>query len=277
MEEAIEPSTTEETSEEVTEEATEETTGLLDDATPEEEVSDKPKEAEIDHRDPAEVKAKEEFESDDDEPLERPEWWPENFWKKDGAEPDLEGIAKSWIDLRKQISQGKHKAPKDGNYDLGSFGETPEDDPVRQHVVGWAKENQISQAALDSLVTEVVGMNQNAVNNYQVNLEEEKKQLGPNADARINGMVKWASGLVQKGVWGKDDFDEFKVMGGTAKGIAALEKIRGSYEGRIPVETAPVDGAPSKEELYAMVGDEKYQSDPVYRAKVEKAFAQNFS
>ena len=120
-------------------------------------------------------------------------------------------------------------------------------------------------------------MNQNAVNNYQVNLEEEKKQLGPNADARINGMVKWASGLVQKGVWGQDDFDEFKVMGGTAKGIAALEKIRGSYEGRIPVDTAPVDGAPSKEELYAMVGDEKYQSDPVYRAKVEKAFAQNFS
>ena len=35
MEEAIEPSTTEETSQEVTEE----TTGLLDDATPEEEVS----------------------------------------------------------------------------------------------------------------------------------------------------------------------------------------------------------------------------------------------
>ena len=106
---------------------------------------------------------------------------------------------------------------------------------------------------------------------------EEKKQLGPNADARINGMVKWASSLVQKGVWGKDDFEEFKVMGGTAKGISALEKIRSSYEGRIPTQSAPVDGAPSKEELYAMVGDEKYQTDPSYRAKVEKAFSQNFS
>ena len=271
MEEAIEPSTTEETSEEVTEEST----GLLDDATPEEEVSTDPKETEIDHRDPEELKAAGELE-DDDEPLERPEWWPENFWKEDGSEPDLEGIAKSWMDLRKQISQGKHKAPKDGKYDTSAFGETPDDDPVRQHVVGWAKENGISQAALDSLVSEVVGMNENAVENYQVNLAEEKKQLGPNADARINGMVKWASGLVQKGVWGNDDFEEFKVMGGTAKGLAALEKVRGSYEGRIPVETAPVDGAPSKEELYAMVGDEKYQSDPVYRAKGEKAFSQNF-
>lgn len=273
MEEAIEPSTTEETSEEVTEEST----GLLDDATPEEEVSTDPKETEIDHRDPEELKAAGELEEDDDEPLERPEWWPENFWKEDGSEPDLEGIAKSWMDLRKQISQGKHKAPKDGKYDTSAFGETPEDDPVRQHVVGWAKENGISQAALDSLVSEVVGMNENAVENYQVNLAEEKKQLGPNADARINGMVKWASGLVQKGVWSKDDFEEFKIMGGTARGIAALEKIRSSYEGRIPVETAPVEGAPTKEELYAMVGDEKYTTDPVYRAKVEKAFAQNFS
>jgi hypothetical protein len=263
METAIEPSTTEETQED---------TGLLDNATPEEEVSEAPKEAEIDHRDPEEVKASGE---EDDSPLERPEWWPENFWKNE--EPDLEAIAKSWTDLRKQISQGKHKAPEDGKYDLSSFGNTPEDDPVRQHVVNWAKENGISQGALDTLVGQVVDMNQNAAQAYQVNLAEEKKQLGPNADARINGMVKWASGLVNKGVWGKDDFEEFKVMGGTAKGLAALEKVRASYEGRIPVETSSVEGAPSKDELYQMVGDPKYQSDPVYRAKVERAFAQNFS
>ena len=74
-----------------------------------------------------------------------------------------------------------------------------------------------------------------------------------------------------------DDFEEFKVMGGTAKGISALEKLRSSYEGALPIDTTPVDGAPSKEELYAMVGDAKYQTDPVYRAKVEKAFAQNFT
>ena len=269
MEEAIEPSTTEETQ---TEEIKEDT-GLLDNATPEEEAIDKPEEI-IDHRDPEEVKASGE---QADDPLERPEYWPENSWKAEESIPDLEGIAKSWKDLRKQISQGTHKAPKDGKYDTSAFGETPDDDPVRQHVVSWAKENGISQAGLDSLVSEVVGMNQNAAQAYQVNLADEKKQLGPNADARINGMVKWASGLVQKGVWGKDDFEEFKVMGGTAKGIAALEKIRSSYEGRIPTESAPVDGAPSKDELYQMVGDPKYQTDPVFRAKVERAFAQNFS
>jgi len=265
-EETIEPSAQEET---------QESTGLLDGATTEveEASSEDTQKVEIDHRDPAEVKAQEE----DDEPLERPDWWPENFWKAEEAEPDLEAIAKSWTDLRKQISQGKHKAPADGKYDASAFGDTPEDDPVRQHVMNWASENQISQAALDQLVGQVVEMNQNQAENYSINLEQERRALGPNADARINGMVKWASGLVNKGVWSQDDFEEFKVMGGTARGIAALEKLRASYEGRVPVESTPVEGAPSKEELYAMVGDERYQTDPSFRKKVERAFAQNFS
>lgn len=270
MEEAIEPSVTEET---------QEATGLLDNATPEaEEVNQDTSRVEIDHRDPAELKAKADFEAEQDgESTEKPDWLPENFWKSDDAEADYEAMAKSWSDLRKQISQGKHKAPKDGNYDLSAFGNTPEDDPVREHVVGWAKEYGVSQAALDKLVSQVVDMNQTQAQNYSANLEQERKSLGPNADARINGMVKWASGLVQKGIWGKDDFEEFKVMGGTAKGLSALEKIRSSYEGRIPIESAPVEGAPSKDELYQMVGDPRYQTDPAYRAKVEKAFAQNFS
>jgi hypothetical protein len=264
-EETIEPS--------VQEETTPEETGLLDSATVENEEasSSDPQQVEIDHRDPAELEAQ------DDEPLERPDWWPENFWKKDDSEPDLEGIAKSWMDLRKQISQGKHKAPEDGKYDVSAFGNTPEDDPVRQHVMNWAAEYGVSQAALDNLVGQVVEMNQGAAELVQTNMAEERKALGPNADARINNMVKWASGLVNKGIWSKDDFEEFKVMGGTAKGIAALEKLRSSYEGRLPVETTSVEGAPSKEELYAMVADERYQTDPSFRQKVERAFSQNFN
>lgn len=275
MSDTIEPS--------VTEEVTEESTGLLDGATPESEetsAEENPQKVEIDHRDPEELKAKEEFalsEEEDDEPLERPDWWPENFWNGDEDAPDLEGIAKSWMDLRKQISQGKHKAPKDGQYDTSAFGETPEDDPLRNHVMDWASKYGVSQAALDDLVGEVVEMNMNTAQAEQVNLESERKALGPNADARINGVVKWASNLVNKGIWGEDDFEEFKVMGGTAKGIAALEKVIASTEGRVPTETIPVEGAPSKDELYQMVADPRYQNDPSYRAKVEKAFAQNFS
>ncbi len=243
--------------------------GLLDSATitDENEGQQNPVATEIEHK----------VAPEEDEPLERPDWWPENFWKKDNSEPDLEGIAKSWMDLRKQISQGKHKPPEDGKYDTAVFGDIPEDDPVRSHVLGWAKEYGISQAAFDKLVGDVVAMGGDQQVQMQRTIAEEKAALGPNADVIINGMTDWARGLVRKGIWGKDDFEEFKVMGGTAKGILALSKLRETYEGtRIPKESVPIEGAPSKDELYAMVGDPKYQTDPAYRAKVEKLFLQNF-
>jgi hypothetical protein len=213
-------------------------------------------------------------EPEDDSPLERPDWWPENFWKKDDAEPDLEALAKSWTDLRKQISQGKHKAPEDGNYDFSAFGETPDDDPVKGHVSNWAKEYGVSQAALDALVGPIVEMGGQQQQQVKFDAAAEKKALGPNADTIIKGMTQWASGLVQKGVWGADDFEEFKVMGGTANGIKALMKLRETYEGRIPTQSAPIDGAPSKTELNQMVADPKYKTDPAYRQKVERLFQQ---
>tara|TARA_R110002126_G_C10343645_1_gene491028 strand:+ start:52 stop:849 length:798 start_codon:yes stop_codon:yes gene_type:complete len=263
METAIEPSTTEET---------QEATGLLDNATPEvEEVSKENQESEIDHRDPEIVAAE-----NPEAAKERPDYISSNFWNEEKGEVDIEALAKSQADLRKQISQGKHKAPKDGVYETDAFGDTPDDDPVKTHVLDWAKENGVSQAGLDDLVGKVIEMGAMGQQTYKADLESERKALGPNADARINGMVKWASGLVQKGIWGKDDFEEFKVMGGTAKGIAALEKIRSTYEGKLPTETIPVEGAPSKDELYDLVKDPKYQTDATYRAKVERAFAQNF-
>jgi hypothetical protein len=214
---------------------------------------------------------------EDDSPLERPDWWPENFWKKDTTEPDLEGIAKSWSDLRKQISQGKHKTPADGKYDTSAFGEVPDNDPVKSHVLNWAKEYGVSQAALDTLVGEVVKMGGEQAEVGQRTIEQERAALGPNADVMIKGMTDWARGLVNKGIWGKDDFEEFKYMGGTAKGLKALAKVREAYEGtRIPTQSMPVEGAPSKDELYQMVADPKYKSDPAYRAKVEKMFNSTF-
>ena len=244
--------------------------GLLDSATVDDNSSaeqQNPENTSIDHLAPKE----------DDTPLDRPDWWPENFWKKDEAAPDLEGIAKSWMDLRKQISQGKHKAPAEGKYDLSAFGDVPDTDPVKNHVLNWAKEYGVSQAALDTLVGEVVKMGVSNVEDTQRSLAQEKAALGPNADVMIKGMTDWARGLVNKGIWGKDDFEEFKYMGGTAKGLKAMAKLREAYEGtRIPTQSMPVEGAPSKDELYQMVADPKYKSDPADRAKVEKMFHATF-
>lgn len=212
----------------------------------------------------------------EDEPVDRPEWWPENFWK-DG-EPDLEGIAKSWMDMRKMVSQGKHKAPPEGKYSLEalSYVENIEQDPLASAYVGWAQKHGISQAAFDELATEINKVATEA-GPAPVDIAAEKKTLGPNAEAQINGMVNWARGLVNKGVWSSEDFEEFKVMGGTARGLKALMKIREAYEGRIPVESQPMEGMPTDQELQQMVGSPEYLSNPAYRQKVERLFQQRYN
>jgi hypothetical protein len=243
------------------------TSGLLDNVQASDEAKTiNPQSVEIDH------KAADPSAPAPDDPLERPDYWPENFWKKDENEPDLEGIAKSWTDLRKQISQGKHKAPADGKYDLKVFGEEGETNPMATTLSSWAKDNGLSQSAFDDLVGNLQTQAKELMQGDMIDPAAEMKQLGPNGGAIVNGMVDWARGLVNKGVWSKDDFEEFKIMGGTARGITALMKVREAYEGRVPTQSAPLEGAPSKDELYQMVNDPRYKTDTAYRQKVEKMF-----
>jgi hypothetical protein len=243
------------------------TSGLLDNVQASDESKPiNPQSVEIDH------KAADPSAPAPEDPLERPDYWPENFWKKDDNEPDLEGIAKSWTDLRKQISQGKHKAPADGKYDLKVFGEEAETNPMATTLSSWAKDNGLSQTAFDDLVGNLQTQAKELMQGDMIDPAVEMKQLGPNGGAIVNGMVDWARGLVNKGVWSKDDFEEFKIMGGTARGITALMKVREAYEGRVPTQSAPLEGAPSKDELYQMVNDPRYKTDTAYRQKVEKMF-----
>jgi hypothetical protein len=273
MEEAIESS--------VTEEVTSENTGLLDEATPEtEEVSEDQQGTAIDHRDPAELKAQDEFaaqQEEDGEEFERPEWFPEEFWDSENSSADgtmnsIEKLTKSYQHYKKLVSQGKHKVPDE--YDTSAFGNTPEDDPIRSHVLNWAKENGVNQAGLDSLVSAVVDMG--IMNQEQVEQDNkrERELLGPNAQARIDSTDRWLSGLTKKGVLSEDDLAEARLMGGTARGIAIFEKIRGSYEGRVPIQAAPVEGQPTMADVQEMIADPQYQTNANFRAKVERLINQ---
>ena len=92
-------------------------------------------------------------------------------------------------------------------------------------------------------------------------------------------MTSWARGMVQKGIWSTNDFEEYKVWGGTANGMKALMKLRETYEGRVPVDTiknSDSEGAISDEDLQSMVADPKYKTDASYRNKVEKLFEKRY-
>jgi len=253
-----------------------ETEGLMAQAQVEDQSEDNQQPEEISHLQPDEglqsldevTVAKEGEETE----FERPEWYPEKFWNEDDG-PDLENLAKSYNELQKKFSQGKHKAPETYDESIFKDAEIPEDDELFSTYKSWAKENGISQNAFDELATKFIQLAGNEAEAAQVSYDEEFAKLGKSADATIKSMTDWAQGLVRKGVWSEDDFEEFRIMGGTAQGLKALQKVRSYYGDRpIPVDVTPVGDAPSKEELNAMVGDPKYVSDPAFRAKVEKMF-----
>lgn len=210
---------------------------------------------------------------DEEIEYERPDWYPEKFWGDDG--PDIENLAKSYYELQKKFSQGKHKAPDD--YDVSMFADhnIPDDDTLFNEYKNWAKENGISQNAFETLASKFIEMSGSNVQQAEASYKEEYEKLGPNADLTIKSMTDWGQSLVRKGVWSEADFDEFKIMGGTAQGLRALQKVRSYYGDKpVPVDIGPVDGLPSKEELTAMVGKPEYNNDPAFRAKVEKYFDQ---
>lgn len=240
--------------------------GLLDSAVAEpEQTTESQEQSSISH-----IEGKPE----EDGPLERPDFWPEKFWKKDANEPDLEGISKSYLELEKQFRAGKHKAPDGGKYQMPEG--LKEDDPITQAYVGWAAKYGISQQAFEDLAGQIVSMGGAQAEEVQRTIQQEREALGPNAEAIISNMATWGRGMVSKGIWSKEDFEEFKVWGGTANGIKALMKLRETYEGRVPVQSAPPESGMSDEELHQMVANPEYKSNPAYRAKVEKLFEKRY-
>lgn len=245
--------------------------GLLDNVTIEDEQTTTSQEqSNLDH-------IQKQPDAEDKKTVERPDFWPEKFWNKDEAKPDLEGISKSYSELEKQFRSGKHKAPEGGKYDLEAAN-LKADDPVAQAYTEWASKYGVSQQAFEDLAKQITGMGAEQVQQAQLSAKREREALGPNADAIIGNMTSWARGMVQKGIWSADDFEEYKVWGGTAQGMKALMKLRETYEGRVPVDTIKNTGetAISDEDLTAMVADPKYKTDPAFRSKVEKLFEKRY-
>ena len=176
------------------------------------------------------------------------------------------------MDTRREATLQRHieKVKRD----LAALGDTPQDDALAKTYVTWAQKYGLSQQAFDELAGQFVQMGGLQQQEATRNMEAELAELGPNSKAIISNMATWGRGLLQKGIFSKDDFSEFARWGDTAKGIKALMKLRETYEGRVPVDTlkGSTDESMSKEDLEAMVADPKYKTDASYRQKVERMF-----
>jgi hypothetical protein len=216
---------------------------------------------------------------------ERPDFIPEQFWsEKEG--PDIEGafeelnkLNKDYKELRTKMSQGLHKAPKDGEYatDIMTEANVPSDDEMLSGYLDLAKKHGISQDAFNdfaSLYFDAAG----AANDFaQTSIQEEKGKLGRNADKIITETSTWLTKLSTAGVINDQETEAIANASTNASFITALNKIRQSYnESPIPAIDIQEGNKHDRAELDAMVADERYGKDMVYTKKVEDLFVERY-
>lgn len=208
----------------------------------------------------------------------RPDWMPENFWDdKDG--PDLEALAKSYQEMRSKMSAGKHKAPKDGKYDIASLQDhgVAEDDPLLNEFKGFAKENGLSQDQFDQITQMYMQHMGEMMNDADTDREAEMAKLGPKGEKIIGSLNQWLTKLGTSGALSYEEVDAIASKADSAQFIMALNKIRASY-GEQPIpDVAVQEGAgTTKADLDAMVADPRYGKDMSYTNSVERKFMEFF-
>jgi hypothetical protein len=182
---------------------------------------------------------------DEDTEFVRPEYFPEKFWNDEDG-PDVEGLVKSYREMEKNFSQGKHKAPEEYDISFAEQSGIPQDDPLMERFSSWAKEHGVSQAAFEALAKDYIDMEMSSLEQYKVDVQAEKDKLGPDADQIIKSTAEWANGLFNKGVFNEEELEAFKQSAGTAAGVRAMQKLRRFYgEAKIPVAQPSDEGVPT--------------------------------
>lgn len=178
----------------------------------------------------------------DNKPV-RPAAVPEKFWDPDKGAIRTEALLKAYADAERVISRGEHKPPaKPEDYQLPKGDGIPEglvkpDDPLWQATVAAAHARGLSQADLEALAGPFLKtLGELTKDKLPPDPEaekaarlaafaEEKKKLGPQAEAMIAGVGTWLRGLGASGVLGPEEIDSLFTVADAA-GVRALAKLR---------------------------------------------------
>lgn len=217
----------------------------------------------------------------EEEPIDwgdRPDWIPQQFWS-DNDGPDVEGVFKAYNEIRTKMSQGLHKAPKDGEYAMDVMTEAgvPEDDEMLQGYLDVAKKHGISQDAFNEIAQMYMqGMTQ-MTQAAETTRQEEMAKLGKGADKIIDETERWLTKLGRSGVLNNNEVEALADASSNGHFINAINKIRQSYnESPIPTLDVQEGAAYTRSDLDSMVADPRYGKDMAYTNQVEREFMKAF-
>lgn len=193
-------------------------------------------------------------------------------WFKSGKYKTVADQAKAYAGLESKL--GAFTGAPETGYVVELPEGVPEDaldseDPLLVNFNAWAAEAGLSQEKH----TELMGIYLNGMLEQQPSIEDEMKKIGKDAPQRINDFTQWA----------KANFDDNEMialqnLATTAEGFNILEKMRGMQrqtDVSAPDNVKPVDSI-SKEAVYELVGDPRYETSPAFRKEVDEKFKKMF-
>ena len=211
---------------------------------------------------------------DDDEPLERPDYYPQKFWDEDG--PDVEKLAKSYAELEKAFKAGKHKAPEDG-YDVEDLVDRGLDleDPTVQAYQEWAQKYGISQQAFEELAGNILEMTGDQEQAIEYDRQQEMQKLGAKAQEKISYLERH----ITKASLTQSEREALAIGLNNADSINAMVKfIQGYTNEGIPTEPVVATPEITIDDLRAAVNDPRWTNpqspaDHSWRTKIEQQWA----
>lgn len=208
--------------------------------------------------------------SDDDGPLERPDYYPAKFWDDDG--PDVEKLAKSYAELEKKFKAGKHKAPE--QYDVSALADQglDADDPTVAVYQDWAKENGISQDAFEDLAGRVLALSKDEQESIEYDRRAEMEKLGSNASEKIQMTER----ILMKAPLNNSEREAIAYSLNNADAINAFLKYHQAITNEnIPIKPVIEQQEMTREDLDVAIADPRWKTDAAWRTKIERQWFQS--
>jgi len=220
---------------------------------------------------PVHEQPKEEMQSsDDDGPLERPDYYPAKFWDDDG--PDVEKLAKSYAELEKKFKAGKHKAPE--QYDISALADQglDADDPTVAVYQDWAKENGISQDAFEDLAGRVLALSKDEQESIEYDRRAEMEKLGSNASEKIQMTER----ILMRAPLNNSEREAIAYSLNNADAINAFLKYHQAITNEnIPIKPVIEQQEMTREDLDVAIADPRWKTDAAWRTKIERQWFQS--
>lgn len=215
----------------------------------------------------------------------RPADMPEQFWDAEKGEVRVDQLAKSWKDLRGQVSRGEGKVPeKPEGYTIPTIEGVPADlvkgdDPLLVETRAAAHAAGVTDKQMQAIMApylKAYAKAQGAAADpeaakaaHQAALAEELGKLGPNGRQLVRDVGGRIAGMEARGALTGEEATALKALG-TAAGVRALAKLLEAQGApSIPTEAMQAD-AMTQADAQRMLQDGYAKGD---QAKIDKATA----